>query len=145
MVDHRFGVYTVMATKVRNTSATKNATQAAFDRAVFWLLRQGRPAVNRAGSSVYKAANGARCGVGHLLTSRELNHLHRGKKLATTLETLSRVFVEKVVRRLGVEEHFLVALQEAHDSPDPKDWQSSWKANMRGLARVYGLSDRVLK
>lgn len=87
--------------------------QELFDRSVRGVLAQGRPSVRSDGMCLYRGLDGAKCGVGHLITDDCYDtkiELRRAD---------SSVVMESLICSLGTldrqQRHFIADLQAAHD------------------------------
>lgn len=122
----------------------KEVHQALFDYVVYKLHEQGKFASDHWGSPRYKAHDGSRCAIGHLLPRGVDTEAFEGTSILDAYPKADPYAVDKkalnkaLVRRIGTNAsyRFLVALQTAHDDTYFEDL---WDV-MKDVARNYHLS-----
>lgn len=118
------------------------------------LFAQGKSAVNASGECLYRAADGLKCAVGHLITDDAYCPDIEGTTCSRP-EVFTRIdskygFAETNVYDLrGLsDDHLLIDLQRAHDGlrdvKEPSEWRDRFTRCMEMIAETFGLSTEGL-
>lgn len=107
----------------------RELNQAAFDKVVRHLRKQGEPSYQADGEScAYRGEDGRMCAVGCLIPDEQYS---------LSLEDRTVAYVMMGVPALsGLSHGMLDDLREVHDNLDPDDWE----AGLRSVAADYGLT-----
>lgn len=123
--------------------------QEVFDYVMRALLKQGKPAVtadevNTGGvRCVYRAPDGSKCAVGHLLTEKDMARIYRSRpdqnlSFRRITDTLALPYNSRRVQ-------FIEDLQALHDSVARKeDFVAALKRQAREFCKTRELSTEVL-
>jgi hypothetical protein len=106
--------------------------QELFNAALFGLRKQGQPSMV-VGGPAYRAPNGCKCAVGHILSDEEYNQDMESKVVARLV--MNRQFPERLVPHV----YLLQQLQDAHDCDYCERDVFEWEKAMQQIAKERGL------
>lgn len=122
----------------------KAVFQAIYDKVHAAIVAQGKGSMNGS-SCVYRAHNGSKCAVGHLLSNEQMTKYNISESM------MPPSFSPELLQELapGARENdivrFLNKLQSAHDEAafssehDPSAFLSKFKEEMNTVADTFGL------
>ena len=97
--------------------------QTIFNKVVRHLRQQGERAVDpETQNCAYLAPDGKKCAVGCLISKKNYKPAMENKKINWI--SWSGCMPEHLKEHVGL----LVALQQVHDSIEPKNWETEWAA-----------------
>lgn len=115
--------------------------QDLFSRAVLGVIKQGYPSFDTdTWRFVYRALNGARCAIGHILTNALI------KKYQIKEGNGANDLSVKLIKELLPDEdlyrarRFLNLLQDAHDGANPNDFVADFKVRASKVAQAFNLT-----
>ncbi len=100
-----------------------------FDKSVAAVIAQGKPAMNTFETCMYRAPDGTRCALGHLIPDEDyVPDMDHGAILAT-----------EIIKRLKLpgELPIWLQLQTAHDQADRTDFVADFTRRAENLRREY--------
>ncbi len=116
---------------------SKKAKQWMFDKAISFVIEQGKASVTKDGKCMYRGPKGTKCAIGALIPD---------KLYTRNMDTYSSVdqFIPGCAYS-DPREAFLSDLQECHDYADDEDFVNDVRRLARKMAKEHGLNDKVCK
>ena len=119
----------------------KEQRQYLFEKAVNSIVAQGKPAINLDGACLYRAPDGSKCAIGHLMADKDYKNHMESKPAYKIFKGNYRV---KFGLKPGVKnEEFLTALQTVHDNNrfyEGEQFIQEFKNEARIFAEQWGLT-----
>jgi hypothetical protein len=112
--------------------------QEIFNKVLDALRKQGHASINKNGSCMYRAENGDRCAVGHLISDEAYSPELEGRRASTSP-------VQSALASSGVPTDFdtiklLMELQFAHDRSLKEYGMSKFESRMSDIAIRFSLN-----
>ena len=116
-----------------------NLFQEHFNIAYLAVIKQGKPAVNDLGNCVYRAPDGSKCALGHLIKDED----YKKEMDSNNGLDANSVIKDFELKDFDNSTNFYSCLQSCHDCAhdgDPDNFIIKFKQLMAFLARDFGLT-----